>query len=106
MKTRLLCFSATLVAVAIAQTGWAQSEHDLVRHYVDAQGREVTMTTGQPAPDQYGPRPTFESLDRNHDGSISREEAEAYPPLDNDFDYLAHGANRITAAQYARWSRK
>jgi hypothetical protein len=86
-----------------AQSPPAQSE--AVHRYVDAQGNEVTVHSGQPAPDNYGPRPTFAALDRNHDGFISREEAEAYPPLASDFDYLTHG-ERISAAQYARWNHR
>lgn len=83
-------------SVAVAQT-------DTVHRYVDSHGQEVTVHSGQPKPDNYGPRPSFAQLDRNHDGFISREEAEAYPPLANDFDYLTHG-ERISAAQYARWN--
>jgi hypothetical protein len=98
---------------AIAQSQPAQNppaqnppaQNDSVHRYVDAQGNEVTVHSGQPAPDNYGPRPTFAALDRNHDGFISREEAEAYPPLASDFDYLTHG-ERISAAQYARWNHR
>jgi len=81
----------------------ASAQSDAVHRYVDARGQEVTVYSGQPKPDNFGPRPTFAQLDRNHDGYISRDEAEAYPPLANDFDYLTHG-ERISAAQYARWN--
>lgn len=76
---------------------------DTVRHLTDTHGREVIVRTGMPAPEHYGPKPAFSTLDRDHDGSISREEAEAFPPLANDFDFVAQNGNRISARQYAQW---
>jgi hypothetical protein len=37
---------------------------------------------------------------------ISRAEAEAYPPLANDFDYVAGRGEKITARQYAKWDAR
>lgn len=93
-------------AFGVAAQG-APQRGDSVRHFVDAQGREVTLTSGQPPADQYGPRPSFAELDRNHDGVITQEEAEAYPPLANDFDNVAFPSReRITRAQYERWDKR
>ena len=65
----------------------------------------VIVNSGQPAPMNYGPAPSFEQLDVNHDGRISRDEAEAYIPLFNDFDFLAHHANSISrSGQFERWN--
>ena len=64
----------------------------------------VTVRSSQPAPVNYGPAPPFEQLDANHDGRISREEAQAYIPLFNDFDYLAHHADKISRGQFERWN--
>jgi len=64
----------------------------------------VTVRSSQPAPVNYGPAPPFAQLDANHDGRISREEANAYIPLFNDFDYLAHGANTISHRQFDNWN--
>jgi hypothetical protein len=69
----------------------------------DAQGHETIVHIGMPKPHHYGPKPAFAQLDRNHVGSIDREQAAAFPPLLNDFDNLAHGADRITARQYEQW---
>jgi hypothetical protein len=94
---------ASLVMLGFCTGVGAQS--DSVHQYVDAHGRDVTVVSGQPKSQDYGPRPTFAQLDRNHDGFISRDEAEAYPPLASDFDYLTHG-ERISASQYARWNHR
>ncbi len=108
MKT-LLSTAAFCALSAFALSAGAQNAQsgDSVRHFVDAQGREVTLTSGQPAPVQYGPHPSFAELDRNHDGVITPDEAEAYPPLANDFDNVAFPSReRITRAQYERWDKR
>jgi len=64
----------------------------------------VIVRSSQPAPVNYGPAPPFEQLDTNRDGRISRDEAGAYIPLLNDFDYLAHGANTISRKQFENWN--
>jgi len=64
----------------------------------------VTVRSSQSAPVNYGPAPPFQQLDTNHDGRISREEANAYIPLFNDFDYLAHGAGSISHKQFDNWN--
>jgi len=88
------------ILFAAATPSFAQ---DTVRHLADAQGREVIVRTGMPAPEHYGPKPDFAALDRDHDGTISREEAEAFVPLANDFEFVAQNGNRISARQYAQW---
>ena len=93
----VLLAAGTLLASAGA---YAQ---DQTVHFTQADGTRVTLTSGQPAPDHYGPPPAFATLDAHHKGRITREEAQAYPPLFNDFDYIAHHANSITLAQYERW---
>lgn len=96
--SRVAFLASALLAAASA--AYAQ---DAVRHYTTADGHELIVRTGMPAPDRYGPKPSFAELDRNHDGWITRDEAEAFLPLANDFDYLAQTSNRISAAQYAHW---
>jgi hypothetical protein len=68
------------------------------------EGNQVTVTA-QSKPNHYGPPPAFAQLDANSDGVISREEAQAYAPLFNDFDYLARHADRISKWQFDNWVR-
>lgn len=101
MKLRDL-FVASLVAAASA-SAWAIGDEDQVKHYTANDGTQVTVVSGQPEPRSYGPKPSFEQLDANHDGGISRAEAAAFIPLLNDFDNLAHHVEKISANAYARW---
>lgn len=64
----------------------------------------LTVRAGMPAQvKDYGPPPAFSALDSNHDGRISEDEAQAYPPLDGDFLYASGGAKTISASQYQKW---
>lgn len=94
--------SIAFLAAAMLAAAAAHAQ-DTVRHYTDAQGREFIVRTGMPAPEHYGAKPGFAELDRDRNGSISREEAKAFPPLANDFDFLAHGGAGISARQFAQW---
>ena len=98
MKSNLL-WSAFIMC---AMTGSAMAQNDHVSNFTTADGKQVTLTSGQPAPQSYGARPSFEQLDTDHDGFISRAEAHEYMPLYNDFDHLTHG-DRISKAQYNAW---
>lgn len=98
IRPLVLVASACLFALAVS----AQAQ-DQATHFTAQDGTQVTLTSGQPAPDNYGPAPSFAQLDTDHNGSISPEEAQAYIPLLNDFDYLAHHANHISKSQYQRW---
>jgi len=103
MKANRLLF--VIVSTCLLTVATSSRAQDSVTHYTASDGTTVTLTSGQPAPDHYGPAPKFGQLDANHDGFISRVEAEAYLPLFNDFDYLAHHANRISKQQYEAWKR-
>ena len=70
----------------------------------DSNGGTLTVNSGMPADVRnYGPPPSFKSLDANHDGRISEDEAAAYPPLDSDFLNASGQARTISRAQYQRW---
>lgn len=69
--------------------------------YNTAKGQlQVNSTMGSP-PSAASP-PSFEQL-ANGKKFISKEDANAYPPLANDFLYASHNGNRVTKAQYERW---
>lgn len=94
----LTCFSAAVIAAPPTET------HSTT--FQTEQG-ELIVNWGQPTPRDYGPPPPFSQLDRRGVGYITSEEAEAYPPLANDFLY-ANGNNRngrLTRAQYERWAQ-
>lgn len=70
------------------------------------QNGTLTVNAGMPAQvHHYGPPPPFKTLDSNHDGRIEESEAQAYPPLDDDFLYASGGAKTISRAQYSRWMK-
>ena len=95
----LLCGSA---AVALAQSG---SSGDGLREQVYPSPRgDVILRYGQPPPQAWPAKPSFEALDRNGDGSIDENEAAAYPPLANDFIYADKNRDgRISRREYERW---
>lgn len=103
MKTnRLLSAIVSIGMLAVADGSQAQ---DRATPITTNDGTHGTLTSGQPAPDHYGLAPGFGQLDTDHDGFISRDEAGAYPPLLNDFDFMAQHANRISNRQFEYWNR-
>ncbi len=101
MKMNRLFVSLAIGLLAIT-TAYAQ---DNTTRMTDSNGNTVIVHSGQPAPVNYGPAPSFAQLDPDHDGTISREEAAAYPPLFNDFDFIAHHADKISRAQFEGWNK-
>lgn len=96
---------ALIVSGALLSVASGSQAQDQATHFTAADGTQVTLHSGQPAPEHYGPAPAFAQLDVNHDGYISREEAEAYPPLLNDFDNVVHHAERISQRQFEHWNQ-
>lgn len=65
---------------------------------------QVTIRSVMPDAGSAPPRPDFAALDTNHDGSISPDEARAYPPLANEFELADGNRNgKVSKAEYARW---
>lgn len=98
MKRSLLIFAAA----ALFTAGGVQAQ-DQATHFTTNDGTQVTLTSGQPAPDRPAPPPAFEQLDADRDGIISRGEAEGYIPLLNDYDYISFHGKRVSRAVYDQW---
>lgn len=69
--------------------------------YNTSQGQVTINSTTPTAPSTASP-PSFEQL-AGKKKYISKDDANAYPPLANDFLYVSHNGNRISKAQYERW---
>lgn len=69
--------------------------------YNTSQGQVTINSTAAPSQPAPSP-PSFEQL-ANGKGYISKDDANAYPPLANDFLYASHNGNRISKAQYESW---
>ncbi len=67
---------------------------------------EVTVNSApSPAP-TIGPAPSFEQLSGGGK-SISESQAEAYPPLANDFVHADRNRDgKVSKAEYLRWSKQ
>jgi hypothetical protein len=97
--TRYIAAVATLV---LASMGAQAQDHSAT--YPTSQG-ELTVNSGQPQPRDYGPAPSFAQLDRNGAGYIGSDQADAYPPLANDFIHAdGNRDGRISRAEYERWA--
>lgn len=67
---------------------------------------EVTVRSALPTPTPASAPPPFEQL-ASGGKFISADQASAYPPLANDFDYAdSNRDHRVSAAEYARWSKQ
>ncbi|NCT68163.1 MAG: hypothetical protein GXC76_11075 [Rhodanobacteraceae bacterium] len=107
MKAHAFTLSALalcLASAAAAQTPPAADTHTTT--YQTPQG-ELIVNWGQPPARDFGPPPPFAQLDRKGAGYIGSDEADAYPPLANDFNYadLNHDG-RISKHEYDWWVRQ
>ncbi|OZB53091.1 MAG: hypothetical protein B7X38_06165 [Stenotrophomonas sp. 14-69-23] len=67
-------------------------------------GTQVTVTPEEPDPVRGDYHIDFATLDRDHDGFISRREAQANPTLAREFDALdTHRSGRPDKAQLEGW---
>lgn len=68
------------------------------------QGQVTIRSTLPPAPTDSAPPPFAQLAGKGR--FITPEQAAAYPPLANDFDYADSNKNgRISEAEYARWTK-
>ena len=112
MKRTFRMFSAltgalalsTVCAAAMAQSNMDKADARSTAVYDTPTGK-LTVHSRMPVQKDYGPPPSFESLDGNGDHRISKQEASAYPPLANDFLHASGDRDRpISKQQYQRWS--
>jgi hypothetical protein len=92
---------ATLAILAVGATV-AHAQDTRSTTYQTTQG-ELTVTSGQPAPRDFGPAPAFAQL-AGGASHIREDGAAAYPPLANDFIHAdGNRDGRISQSEYARW---
>lgn len=73
--------------------------------YQTPQGELTVRSAPAPAP-TIGPAPAFEQLAAGGRG-ITEAQAEAYPPLANDFIHADHNRNgTVSAAEYQQWMKQ
>ncbi|BBD79617.1 EF-hand domain-containing protein [Aerosticca soli] len=64
---------------------------------------EIEVRSSMPPPPSAGPAPDFAQL-AGGGKAITPEQAAAYPPLANDFDYADRNRDgRISKSEYERW---
>lgn len=104
--------AAPMTSMPAQTTAADQQQGSSVQFYQGTQSsatypiQDGTLTVNAGMPQQvrnYGPPPPFQTLDTNHDGRISPEEAQAYPPLDSDFLFASGEGKSISRAQYQKW---
>ncbi|HJU09214.1 MAG TPA: hypothetical protein VJ727_12120 [Rhodanobacteraceae bacterium] len=65
-------------------------------------GPSITVNSGMPPGEDYGPKPPFAQL-ANGKKCISHEAAKAYLPLYNDWLHAAGHGSCISKSQYEAW---
>jgi hypothetical protein len=97
----LISASMLFTGAAVAQQSTPSSTGTDSATFNSAQGQVTIHSTMGQTPSTVSP-PSFEQL-ANGKKVISKEAANAYPPLANDFQQAAQGGNSISKAQYERW---
>ena len=102
LRTRVLVALAFPCCAAFAQE--PQDSHTTT--YPTAQG-PLVVHWGQPEARQYGPAPAFAQLDQRGAGYLTSDEADAYPPLANDFIHADSNRNgTVSKTEYANWTKQ
>ncbi|GGA06233.1 hypothetical protein [Dyella caseinilytica] len=97
----LISTSMLFAGAALAQQSMPSATSSDSATFNSAQGQVTINSTMGQTPSTTSP-PSFEQL-ANGKNVITKDAAAAYPPLQNDFEYAAHGGNSISKAQYERW---
>lgn len=100
----LPCF---LLAVFFGMPTLAVAQESLHETRYPLSDGELIVRSGDMGYKPSGPAPEFVQLDSNGDGTISADEAQAYPLLANDFQMAdSNRDGRISAAEYKRWKAR
>lgn len=101
MNIRILT-GVAMAAFAVSAAN-AQQTNDRATTY-DTPNGPLTVTSGQPAPRNFGPPPPFANL-ANGKSYITADDAGGYPLLANDFIYAdSNRDGRVSKAEYDRWA--
>jgi hypothetical protein len=106
MKLRIQALIPLSLA-AVAATAFARDmPPDAHTTTFDNGDGKTIVHWGQPEAKDFGAPPPFKRLDARGAGYITSDEADAYPPLANDFIHAdANRDGRITRAEYERWAK-
>lgn len=100
MKARNVLLPAiALGALVFAGTSFAQDSAPQTPPPI------VTVRSVQPAAPQIAPPPPFKQLSGGNKW-ITQAQAEAYPPLANDFLNASHDGKRVNKTQYEAWVKQ
>ncbi|MCC7256411.1 MAG: hypothetical protein IT467_10845 [Dokdonella sp.] len=92
---------AGLAALLLAGNSLAQDISSA--RYPIPQG-ELIVTTSQPQAGHFGAPPPFAQLDAGHRGYLTPADANAYPPLANDYIFAdSNRDGRLSPREYRRW---
>lgn len=101
------CAAALLLAApAFAQSGAAASGTPAQSAVYQTPQGELTVNSMPAKAPSYGPAPAFDQL-AHGSSAITAEQADAYPPLANDFEHADQNRDhKIGQAEYARWLKQ
>lgn len=97
---------STALAVLLLASGITFAQDQSTAQYNTPQG-ELTVHSGPAPVRDYGPPPPFAQLDTQGRGFLSSTQADAYPPLANDFIHAdANRDGKVSRAEYERWASR
>jgi hypothetical protein len=92
-----------IAALAVSAVANAQQTNERAATY-DTPNGPLVVTSGQPAPRDFGPPPPFSNL-ANGKSYITSDDASGYPLLANDFIFAdSNRDGRVSKAEYDRWA--
>lgn len=100
------CLSVTVLGTLIAFGNVHAAQDPVPMRHTDRHDN-IIIRTGETSYRPSGPAPTFDTLDTNHDGFISEDEARGYALLANDFQMAdSNRDRRISRREYERWAAR